>query len=67
MLYRILTDSDDLYDTALDYLTQYCEEQIQGASRHGRVLAAEDLPEEAVHQLKRLGAQVVEEYQYALD
>lgn len=67
MAYQILTSDEDAYQRTYAYVRERCPSELRAASRRRLMLAVDDLTDEAVRDLRKLGADVVEDIEYAME
>jgi hypothetical protein len=67
MSYQILTDDDAAYQRAIEYVRKRCPDDLRIESPRYRMIAVEELTNEAKEHLRKLGAHVVIDRRYALE
>jgi len=67
MSYQILAADDQMYERTIAYVREHCSDELRVESRRRRMLGVDDLSDEAVRELKALGAAVVEDFEYVME
>ncbi len=67
MSYQILMTDDDAYERAVTYVQKRCPGKLRVASQRRHMLAVDDLSGDAIRELEALGAEIVEDIEYAME
>jgi len=67
MSYQILTTTDAAYEQTMRYLQERYPAALRVASRRRHMLGVDDLTTEAMRELEAMGAEIVDDIEYAME